>query len=348
LAHFQQLSSAAHIAAAWQWLVDSRKHFPANADIWHLRFHRASLLPRILDDLRAGRYQFSPLQVVQRAGGETIALWSAADAFVLKLLTLQLQKTLPLHRNCTHLRGHGGHKSAVRQAHNWISGGAYTFVCKTDIKGYYAHIDKHQLFELLAEHVKCPILLNLLGQFLAYSVEKGGLFHTPVKGIPRGCPLSPLLAGFHLFELDRTLSRRKGVRYLRFMDDLLIISQTRWQLKRAVAIMNQGFAEAGLEQHPDKTFIGRITHGFDWLGYHFAAGGLQKIARQTIVKVHTKLHRLYEQARRLRLTPEQTQQRAVAYIKRWRSWASAGLSTVAVRLHEPLGGQDTFGDGVGV
>jgi hypothetical protein len=76
--------------------------------------------------------------------------------------------------------------------------------------------------------------------------------------------------------------RRKDVRYLRFMDDLLILTQTRWQLKRAVAEMNQWFERAGLEQHPErrffcsckngidaipgnKTFIGRIERGFDWL-----------------------------------------------------------------------------------
>jgi hypothetical protein len=86
----------------------------------------------------------------------------------------------------------------------------------------------------------------------------------------------------------------------------------------------------------------------DWLGYHFPAMGLQKLARQNIAKVHTKLHRLYEQARRLRLTPEQTQRRAVAYIKRWRAWAGAGLSINAVGLYEPLGREDACGDGVGV
>jgi hypothetical protein len=29
-----------------------------------------------------------------------------------------------------------------------------------------------------------------------------------------------------------------------------------------------------LEKHPDKTFIGRIERGFDFLGYHFTADSL--------------------------------------------------------------------------
>ena len=30
----------------------------------------------------------------------------------------------------------------------------------------------------------------------------------------------------------------------------------------------------GLEKHPDKTFIGRIERGFDFLGYHFSPANL--------------------------------------------------------------------------
>ncbi len=32
--------------------------------------------------------------------------------------------------------------------------------------------------------------------------------------------------------------------------------------------------ELKLEKHPDKTFIGRIEKGFDFLGYHFSPEGL--------------------------------------------------------------------------
>jgi hypothetical protein len=101
-----------------------------------------------------------------------------------------------------------------------------------------------------------------------------------------------LLAGFHLYELDKQLSRRKGVRYLRFMHDLLILTQTRWQLKRAVAEMNQWFEKAGLQQHPDKTFIGRIERGFDWLGYQFNESGLVRPAQKSTMKFTLNIRRL--------------------------------------------------------
>ena len=49
-----------------------------------------------------------------------------------------------------------------------------------------------------------------------------------------------------------------------------------------------------LEKHPDKTFIGRIERGFDFLGYHFHPDGLS-VAKKTIENFVARAIRLYEQ-----------------------------------------------------
>jgi RNA-directed DNA polymerase len=82
--------------------------------------------------------------------------------------------------------------------------------------------------------------------------------------------------------------------YIRFMDDILILAPTRWQLRDAVKVVNQRLAALGLEKHPDNTFIGRIERGFDFLGYHFSRAGLT-VAAKTIANFFEKASRLYEQ-----------------------------------------------------
>jgi len=59
-------------------------------------------------------------------------------------------------------------------------------------------------------------------------------------------------------------------------------------------MVNQRLAALGLEKHPDKTFIGRIERGFDFLGYRFRLAGLT-LAKQTIANLIEKASRLYEQ-----------------------------------------------------
>ncbi len=61
--------------------------------------------------------------------------------------------------------------------------------------------------------------------------------------------------------------------------------------------MNRRLADLGLERQPAKTFIGRIAHGFEFLGYHFTPDGLG-IAEATAQRFVERATRLYEHERR--------------------------------------------------
>ena len=75
-----------------------------------------------------------------------------------------------------------------------------------------------------------------------------------------------------------------------------------------------------LEKHPDKTFIGRIEKGFDFLGFHFNRDGLT-VAKATIEKFVARAARLYEQDRKEPSGPS----RLGMYVRRWVAWSGAGL-----------------------
>lgn len=81
------------------------------------------------------------------------------------------------------------------------------------------------------------------------------------------------MAAFFLHELDDEFDDT-NLFYVRYMDDILILAPTRWRLRKAVAKMNATLSRLRLAMHPDKTFIGRIVRGFDFLGYHFFDGRL--------------------------------------------------------------------------
>ncbi len=92
---FARLASDAILDAAYAWLCKRRRDYPANADIWSLRWRWPQEKSRIQADLRAGRYRFGLLDRITKADGGDIDLWSARDALVLKALTIVLSDVLP-------------------------------------------------------------------------------------------------------------------------------------------------------------------------------------------------------------------------------------------------------------
>jgi len=298
--------------AAYEWLCQRRKHWPADSDVWSLRFYWPAEKARLRDELLAGSYRFEPLSRVTKSDGTVIHIWSARDALVLKALAIVLGKQLPVSKSCVHVKGHGGAKKAVRAVHDHLP--TNNFVFRTDVKAYYESIDQHLLLEILAQHIKDKSVLNLLWQVMRRTVTWGGLYWDCKRAISRGCPLSPLLGAVFLNALDVAMEKL-GLFYVRFMDDMLVLAPTRWKLKTAVKRLNEVFNELKVEKHPDKTFIGRIEKGFDFLGYHFSREGLT-VAKDTLERFVERATRLYEQ--------EQQQTPLLGlYVRRWMAWAGA-------------------------
>jgi len=124
------------------------------------------------------------------------------------------------------------------------------------------------------------------------------------------------MGAFYLKLLDERVEKT-GLAYARFMDDWVILAPTRWKLRAAVRLVNQTLAELHVQQHPDKTFIGRISRGFDFLGYRFSAPGIVGIANQTVERCVERTNRLYEHgADAVRIGD---------YVRRWWQWVRGGL-----------------------
>ncbi len=97
------------------------------------------------------------------------------------------------------------------------------------------------------------------------------------------------------------------------------MTKTRWQNRKAIKQMNECFNQLKVEQHPDKTFIGRIKKGFDFLGYHFSREPL-RVANITVKKHVERFVRLYEQQKTKKATTKEMAWVLGRYVKRWQRW----------------------------
>ena len=135
------------------------------------------------------------------------------------------------------------------------------------------------------------------------------------KGIPKGCPLSPLMGALMLKPLDDSLP--KDVFYARYMDDWVIKVKTRSQLRRVIKIMHKVMHDLKFKLALSKTYIGKISNGFDFLGYRFNHEGIISLAEQTIHNFKQRMLKLYEQGA--------DENRIQAYVERWKRWCLGGV-----------------------
>jgi len=322
--HNDDLRDAQRLDDAWAWLCESRKTAPANADIWHLRQRWPACREAFLRKLQSGEHHLSPMLVV---GTRRQVMWSAEDALALKWVALSITPSIPVHEKCEHVKGHGGGRSSVRRISQSLTENGYRWVCRTDIKGYYGAINKETLMLQLREHITRPAYLTILTQYIHYSVEEGGEFYTPEKGIARGCALSPLMGALHLRAVDNYFAHQHKIYYGRYMDDFVILTYSRWQLRKQVKQLNKYLASLGFEKHPDKTFIGKVSRGFDWLGAWLTDKGVVGIAPRALTNHREKVRRLYEQTRHWSKTKQA--RRVSDYRNRWKIWAVLMASPVA-------------------
>ena len=74
-----------------------------------------------------------------------------------------------------------------------------------------------KLRDRLAARVRDAFILNLPGQFMHRTAERGGSFWAYQRGTSLGCKLNPLIGTFFLDELDRRMSAT-GLFTIRCMD----------------------------------------------------------------------------------------------------------------------------------
>lgn len=321
-----QTNSTAHNdwLNAYTWLCHARRNAPVNADIWHLRFHWNTEGARLLQCVLEGQYRLSAMMLTGR-GPNTQVQWCAQDALVLKWVALQVSSYLSVSTACRHVKGCGGIFQAVEEVAHVTRKHHFRFVYRTDIRGFYEHIRKESVLELFVSAGVPAHLLSLLEQYLFYTVERGDGFYTPSRGICRGAALSPMIAASLLYSVDEFFLRRTKpgrLYYARYMDDFLFLLSSRHELRRVVRYLKSYFDTEGFSQHPEKTQLGRISKGFDWLGIWFGHQGVNIAPRslERYVENKRRLERIRDRRKR--------EERIMNYEYHWLRWQRTMLGRV--------------------
>ena len=99
-----------------------------------------------------------------------------------------------------------------------------------------------------------------------------------------------------------------------------------------------------LEKAEDKTFVGKIDKGFDFLGFHFSREGLT-VAKMTVKKFNDKLtakvhkwwNRFYESGLKTvkKMKGEKTLAESISlYVKNWKKWVNGVVTCAAILIRD--------------
>ena len=164
-----------------------------------------------------------------------------------------------------------GCKDALRRVNELLKAG-YQQVVDVDLKSYFDSIPHERLLQRVRERVTDGRVLRLVESFLKAGIFDGLQEWTPEAGTPQGAVLSPLLSNIYLNPLDHLLVEH-GLEMVRYADDFVILCRSDAEAQRALALVRQWTAEAGLTLHPTKTrIVDARTTSFEFLGYRFDRG----------------------------------------------------------------------------
>jgi len=297
-----------------------------NSDVWDYRRNWSTRKDELRQQLLMGIFQFATVRIVEIENDdgqlERREVRSAEDKLVIRAMTQVLQPVLPLHPTCTHVKGHGGLKQAVRDTQEYLAAHPDSFVMKSDVKGYYAHIDHEIVMEQL--HYCLPFepeITQLVWLFLRRTTEFGGNYVEVQRGLPLAASISPLLGGLYLTLMDALFAPEAGIFYRRFMDDWIIMQNKRHGLRKSVKMVYGVLDALGMQTHPDKTFIGNGNKGFDFLGFAICPTGLT-VSDAALSRRDKKIATLFEQSA--------SKRRIGLYLARWLGWAVVASAAPAL------------------
>ncbi len=156
---------------------------------------------------------------------------------------------------------------AIRQVKTAVKAG-YRYAVDLDLEKFFDTVNHDVLMSRIARKVTDKGLLRLIGRYLRAGVLVGSTIEPTELGTPQGSPLSPLLANILLDDLDKELETR-GHRFVRYMDDVVILVKSRRAGRRVMAnISNYLTQMLKLKINREKSRVVKIED-LEYLGFTF-------------------------------------------------------------------------------
>lgn len=156
---------------------------------------------------------------------------------------------------------------AVAKAERFMNRYGLREVVDMDLSKCFDTLDHEIIMDTVAERISDGKVLKLIRKFLKSGVMNHGTFTATEIGSCQGGVISPLLSNIYLNKFDQKMMS-KGIRIVRYADDILILAKDRQQAGNyrayATKILEK---ELKLTVNQKKTKLTGVREGVEFLGF---------------------------------------------------------------------------------
>lgn len=177
-----------------------------------------------------------------------------------------------------------GQLAAMEQLYTWMretrTSGTEWYYYKFDVAKFFYRIDHEILMDICRKKIDDPRTVDLLGYYInndavpfGMPLDANQLTITEEQmlydlGIPIGGGLSHMLGNMYLDPLDQFCKRVLGIkRYIRYMDDIIILDNDKERLKEYGSRMTQFLEERLHLNFNNKTALRPVRVGCEFVGF---------------------------------------------------------------------------------
>ncbi|HNB73558.1 MAG TPA: group II intron reverse transcriptase/maturase [Acidobacteriota bacterium] len=225
----------------------------------------------------------------------------------------------------------------------WIrlnANGGDTWILDADIKGAFDAISH----EFILNELKDQPGRELIKQWLKAGYIEAEIFNRTESGTPQGGTISPMLANIALDGMEAWLTTHTRTRcyqyegkttkqvvptygFIRYADDFVITAKTKEDIEAIVPKVSEWLALRGLKLNEEKTRIGSVAEGFDFLGFNIRQYRGKCLIKPQKEKVQAKVKELKEWLRtHQNVTPEAVIQKFNPILRGWANYYKHAVS----------------------
>ncbi len=164
-------------------------------------------------------------------------------------------------------------------------------VVDMDLSKCFDTLDHDLILTSLNEKVSDGKVLKLISSFLKSGIVEDGKLSPTNIGSPQGGIISPLLTNIYLNKFDWYM-KNKGIRIVRYADDILIFATSKNQAGKYKALATKFLEEdLRLTVNTKKTHLTNLNDGIPYLGFVLRSFGVS-VSDRSINKFKDKVRKL--------------------------------------------------------